>query len=206
MEDQWLGWAKRLEALSTTGQYFSKDPFDRERYSEIKSIACGMMSALGNVPLERIDDLVSQSAKGYVTPKVDVRGAIIRDDKILLVREMADDLWALPGGFADVGQSPKENVLKEIEEEAGIQAEVVGLYSIRHKAKQPYEPDLRDFYKLFFLCRQIDDVEPTAKGEISQVDFFSLNNLPPLSKGRVIQADIAAAFAYASDSTAIVID
>jgi len=157
MEDQWLGWAKRLEALSTTGQHFTKDPFDRERY---KDIACAMMSAIGNVPLERIDDLVSDSAKGYVTPKVDVRGAVIQNGKVMLVREITDGLWTLPGGFADVGLSPSENIVKEVWEEAGVKVEVTGLYSIRHKAKRDYEPDLRDFYKLFFLCRQIDDLEP----------------------------------------------
>jgi len=206
MEDQWLGWAKRLEALSTTGQHFTKDPFDRERYAEIKDIACAMMSGLGNVPLERIDDLVSDSAKGYVTPKVDVRGAIIQDGKVMLVRETADGLWTLPGGFADVGLSPSENVLKEIREEAGIKTEVIGLYSIRHKAKRDYEPDLRDFYKLFFLCRQVDDLEPVARGETSAVGFFALDELPELSQGRVIQTDIEAAFNYAGNQLSVLID
>jgi ADP-ribose pyrophosphatase YjhB (NUDIX family) len=206
MENQWLSWAKRLEALSTTGSHFTKDPFDRERYGEIRDIACAMMSALGNVPLHRIDALVSDSAQGYVTPKVDVRGAIIRADKVLLVRESADGLWTLPGGFADVGLSPSQNILKEIEEEAGILAEAIGLYSIRHKAKQPYEPDLRDFYKMFFLCRQTDGKRPSARHETDAVGYFSLNDLPPLSKGRVVRADIEAAFLFRADKTGVIVD
>ncbi|QTD55818.1 NUDIX hydrolase [Parasphingorhabdus cellanae] len=206
MEDQWLRWAKRLEALSTTGQHFTKDAFDHERYSEMQGIARSMLSALGNVPLSRIDNLVSSSANGYVTPKVDVRGAIIRKGEILLVKEKADGLWTLPGGFADIGLSPSENILKEIEEEAGIVAEVVGLYSVRHKAKQAYEPDLRDFYKLFFLCQQVNDDVPAASGETSAAGYFDQDNLPPLSEGRVIKSDIDAAFDYAENQLSVLVD
>lgn len=206
MENQWLSWAKQVQAIASTGLHFSKDEYDKERYDEIQRIACSMLCSIGNVPLQRIENLVSDSAQGYVTPKVDVRGAIIKDDKVLLVREKADGLWALPGGFADVGLSPSENILKEIREEAGIEAEIVGLYSIRHKAKQSYKPDLRDFYKLFFVCQQIDDADPVAGAEAIEIGLFPLDSLPQLSQGRVIKSDIEAAFAFVKDRTAITVD
>lgn len=85
---------------------YSKDDFDKERYGEIASIADQMLAALGKVPVQRIQDLVSDFAQGNATPKIDVRGAVFEDDKVLLVKEASDGLWTLPGGFADVGISP----------------------------------------------------------------------------------------------------
>jgi ADP-ribose pyrophosphatase YjhB (NUDIX family) len=114
----------------------------------------------------------------------------------LLVREKSDGLWTLPGGFADVGLSATENVIREVREEAGILVSVTGLYSVRHKAKQDYEPDIRDFYKMFFLCRHVDAEPPKPGSEIIDATFFARDGLPKLSKGRVIERDIKAAFVF----------
>jgi ADP-ribose pyrophosphatase YjhB (NUDIX family) len=135
-------------------------------------------------------------AKGYATPKIDVRGAVIEGGKVLLVREKSDGLWTLPGGFADVGRSATENIVREMREEAGIRVSVTGLYSVRHKTKEPYQPDIRDFYKMFFLCRRVDAEPPKPGPEIIDAAFFARDGLPPLSKGRVIERDIEAAFAF----------
>jgi hypothetical protein len=119
MESQWITFAKRLQAISSTGLHFCRDDFDRERYAEIGGIADEMLAAIGSVPIEKIRGLVSDFAKGYATPKVDVRGAVIENDAILLVRERSDGLWTLPGGFADVGRSAAQNVEKEVWEKPG---------------------------------------------------------------------------------------
>jgi ADP-ribose pyrophosphatase YjhB (NUDIX family) len=196
MEDQWLQWAKRLQAIASTGLHFSESEFDRERYREVAAIAASMLASLGNIPIHRIEGLLSDFGKGYATPKIDVRGAVIEHGKVLLVRERSDGLWTLPGGFAEVGLSATENVRKEIREEAGIRASVTGLYSVRHKAKQPYEPDIRDFYKMFFLCRRVDAEPPKPGSETMDAAFFARDSLPELSRGRVIEQDIEAAFVF----------
>lgn len=197
MEPVWITYAKRLQAIASTGLHYCKDEFDKERYGEIAEIASAMLADIGNVPIERIAGLVSDFAKGYATPKVDVRGAVIEDGKILLVREHSDGLWTLPGGFADVGRSAAENVQKEILEEAGMRVVARRLYGVRHKAKRPYDPDARDFYKLFFLCDRADEAQPTTGLETSEARFFPRRALPPLSRGRVIEQDIEAAFSHA---------
>ena len=197
MEAQWLTYAKRLQAIASTGLHFCKDEFDRERYDEVAEIANAMLAEIGNVPIDRISSLVSDFAKGYATPKVDVRGAVVEGDTILLVRERSDGLWTLPGGFADVGRSAAQNVEKEILEEAGMRVKASRLYGVRHKAKRPDEPDARDFYKMFFLCERADDSAPVAGAETSDARFFPRERLPELSRGRVIEQDIEAAFAYA---------
>jgi ADP-ribose pyrophosphatase YjhB (NUDIX family) len=196
MENLWLTWAKRLQSIASTGIHYSHEKYDKERYEEISTIANEMLAALANVPVSRIEGLVSDFAKGYATPKVDVRGAIFEDNKILLVREISDGLWTLPGGFADVGKSPSENVVKEIWEEATLKVKAKALYSIRHKAKHEYEPDARDFYKLFFICERVDEGNPAPGEDTAAVGFFGLDEIPPLSTGRVLEKDIAAAFLF----------
>lgn len=196
METSWLKHAKQLQAIASTGLHFCKDEFDRERYFQIAEIANTMLCELAAVPLARIEGLVSDFAKGYATPKIDVRGALIEGDKVLLVREKSDRLWTLPGGFADVGLSVSENIAKEFLEEAGIRVSPSALYSIRHKAKHEYAPDVRDFYKIFFVCERLDDSLPKCGNETIDVGFFPVDDLPPLSKGRVIEADIQLAFAF----------
>jgi ADP-ribose pyrophosphatase YjhB (NUDIX family) len=196
MENQWLTWAKRLDAIASTGLHYCKDQFDRERYEEVAALARSMMASLGNISIDAIENLMPVHAKGYVTPKVDVRAAVIEDGEILLVREKSDGLWTLPGGFAEVGLAPSENVIKEVREEAGIRVTVTGLYSIRHKAKHAYNPDIRDFYKMYFLCQQVGEEAVTPGAEVMDAAFFAPDHLPALSRGRVIESDISGAFAF----------
>jgi ADP-ribose pyrophosphatase YjhB (NUDIX family) len=196
MEDRWLTWAKRLQAIASTGMHFSREKFDRERYEDIAAIANGMLADLAQLPIARIESLVSDFATGYATPKVDVRGALFDGPKILLVKEASDGLWSLPGGFADVGRSPSENIEKELWEEANLRVKATALYGVRHKARHDYRQDARDFYKLFFLCEALDDGIPVHGAETSAVDFFARDALPPLSRGRTIESDIQAAFDF----------
>jgi len=199
VEDQWLQWAKRLQAIASTGLHFGSGDFDKERYTEVGEIAHLMLSALGEVPLQRIQALVPDFAQGYATPKVDVRGAVFDGERILLVQERTDGLWTLPGGYADVGLSAAENIVKEIAEEAGLEVRARQLYAVRHKAKHGYRPDTRDFYKFFFICEQVRCTPPAPGLETLAAGFFGIDEIPALSTGRVIAEDIAAAFRHRND-------
>jgi len=197
MENQWLTWAKQLQGIASTGLHFGKDPYDAERYEQISDIASRMLASLADAPIDSIGSLVGSHSKGYATPRIDVRGAVLRGHKVLLVKEGSDGLWTLPGGFADIGVSPSDNVVKEIWEESSLRTTIKGLYGIRHKAKHPYDQDVRDFYKLFFVCNCTDDADPLPSGvETTEAGFFTLDSLPPLSKGRVLAKDIRDAFRY----------
>ncbi len=205
MESQWLTWAKQLQAIASTGLFFGNDPYDVERYEQISEIANGMLSLLADTPVAKIESLISDFAQGYATPRVDVRGAVLRDDKVLLVKEGTDGLWTMPGGFADIGVSPRENVIKEIWEEAKLEVLDAGLYGIRHKARHDYDQDVRDFYKLFFLCECSETGEPEASGiETTAAGYFELSELPPLSKGRILAKDIQDAFEFRANGGRLV--
>ena len=113
--DIWKKWAQELQFLAQSSLAYSKDKFDRERSERIRDIACEMLSYKYDLPIEKIKmDFASEI--GYQTPKVETRAAIIKDNKILLVKEQLDGKWALPGGYQDVNVSVRENVIKEASE------------------------------------------------------------------------------------------
>lgn len=201
LEDHWLTIAKRLQALASTGLHFGASDFDKERYAEIHDLATQMLANLSQVPIKTIADLIGQPGTGYETPRVDVRGAVFRDEKILLVREKLDGLWTLPGGYADVGISAADNIVKEISEEANLAVRVKQLYAVVHKARHEYDQDIRDFYKLYFVCEHRYDADPYAGAEVSDVGFFALDELPPLSTGRVIEKHIRLAEEFRHNPT-----
>ncbi len=199
MSEHWLVMARRLQAIAATGLHFTDGAYDRERYEEINAIAKQMLSSVANEPVEKLEGLLHRADEGYATPRIDVRGALLDEGRVLLIREAADGLWTLPGGYAEVGLSAAENVVKEVWEEACVEVQATRLYAVRHKVKHAYKPDLRDFYKFFFLCEASGDQQPRAGLEALDVGFFAPDALPELSEGRTIEADIHAAVAFAAD-------
>lgn len=180
-------WAKRIAALAKTGQFFSENHYDTERYQQLLAIAAEMLaSAAATAPASV--KLMLEEDDGYVTPKVDVRGAVFRDDKILLVREAADGLWTLPGGWADIGDAPSEAVEREIREESGYEAKAVKLLALEDR-KRRHPPSLNEVYKAAFLCELLGGEARTSE-ETTAVDWFAEDEIPPLSLGRVTAGQI----------------
>jgi hypothetical protein len=126
MEPNWVDWAKRLNAIAQNGLTFAQNSFDVERYKAVRRIAAEILADGSGVDVHRVLDLLSHDT-GYATPKVDVRAAIFRNDALLLVKERDDGCWTLPGGWADVGEAPSENIAREVAEECGDQVRVVKL-------------------------------------------------------------------------------
>lgn len=177
-----------LQALAQSGLHYTKDQFDVERYNQIQGIVAEMLSKISTYKKEVILDLFHKEY-GYATPKIDVRGAVFEDAKILLVKEKDNNLWSLPGGWADVNLSPSDNVVKEISEESGIKTKVIKLVAIHDKLKHEHPPELPHTYKLFFICEKISG-KISSGLETSDVAYFDVNNLPPLSLNRVIPKQI----------------
>ena len=193
----WLDWAKRLQALAQTGLTFSHNEFDRERYDAVQRIAAEMLSAGTGAPLEAIEALLG-GERGYATPKVDVRAAVFRDERILLVRERADGRWTLPGGWADVGDSPGRAAEREVREESGYLVRAVKLAAVFDRNLHGHTPLPFHLWKLFFLC-ELTGGEARTSIETDGADFFAGDALPPLSIGRVTPAQIAHMFEHHRD-------
>ncbi len=183
-----LDWARKIQAIAHNGLLYSQDSFDRERYQKLEELAESIVAAKLDLSLQEVKALwVPQN--GYETPKVDVRGAVFRDDAILLVRERSDGKWSLPGGWVDVNDSPAEAVAREIFEESGYRARAVKLASLVDRQRHPHPPSVHHIFKLFFLC-ELFDGSPTISNETDAIDFFPLNGLPELSTSRVTLGQI----------------
>ena len=198
MEPKWLDWARRLAAISQSGLHYCDNHYEIERYEIIRDIAAEMMADGGRLEKVRLVELFSREA-GYATPKVDVRGAAFRDDTILLVKESIDGLWTLPGGFADVGDSPSEAVEREVVEESGFEVRTTKLCALYDRNKHPHKPSFPfHLYKMFFLC-EITGGKPKTSPETEAVEFFKETEIPPLSQGRVLPQQIKRMFQYYRD-------
>lgn len=179
---------RRLLALADAGLFYGKDVFDKERYAEIRSISIELLSQLSDEPLETLSDIVSEH-EGYPTPKVDVRAFIKKEEKILLVQDAQSNEWSLPGGYAEVGLSPKENIKKEVREETGFEVTVNQLLGIFDTQLREDIPQLFQYYKLVFSCT-IEKGAFQENNETSQIAFFELNDLPVLFKKRTTKEQL----------------
>jgi ADP-ribose pyrophosphatase YjhB (NUDIX family) len=194
---QWLKWARELQALGQTGLAYCKNEYDIQRYRRLVEIAAEIAQSHTEFPKESLlQNFLLQL--GYATPKVDVRGAVVHNGKILLVQERSDKKWCMPGGWADVGELPSEMVVREVWEESGFKVvpqKMIGVYDA-NRVGTPLE--FYHAYKIVFLC-QIIDGEVRPSDETLAVDFFGSNDLPPLSINRTNERHIAEVFSHLQD-------
>ena len=194
---RWLVWAREIQALSQTGFHYSENDYQRERYHRLSQIAAEIISEYSDVDCSRLEGIFS-SQTGYATPRVDVRGAVFQDGKLLLVRERADGGWTMPGGWADVGDVPSESAEREVWEEAGLRVtarKVVGVYD----ANRTGPLEVFHAFKIVFLCDLLGGT-PGPSSETSEVAFFAEDELPtPLSGERTRMRHIQDAFAVSKD-------
>jgi ADP-ribose pyrophosphatase YjhB (NUDIX family) len=197
-EPRWLNWAQRLQAISQIGLTYAKDAYDRERYSAIGELAAEIVAAGTDVPFEVVSGIFAQQA-GYATPKVDMRGVVFREHCVLLVREKEDGRWTLPGGWADISESPREAVVREVREESGYETRPVKLLAVYDRSKHGHMPPFAfHVYKLFFHCEIVGGA-PAASHETTAVEFFAEDALPDLSLSRVTPQQIHRLFEHLHD-------
>ena len=193
-----LSIAKRLQSIAQAGIFYSDDkPFDRERYEEISELSVQILSQLTDEPIEKIGNLFTQERDGYQTPKVDIRVVVFNESReILMVKEKVDGRWSLPGGWADVGYTPAEVAVKEVREETGLDVKTIRVLGIFDKRNHPHPPEGWYVYKIFILCEKIGGEISKDTTETSDIQYFSLENLPPLSEPRNVYNQIKMMFEY----------
>lgn len=177
-----LEYVKRVQALAKIGLSYTENPFDIERYEELREISEKLQVKLTDMTLEQVRGYFS-ALDSYPTPKSDVRAAIFQDGQILLIRERTDGRWAMPGGWCDIGLTPSENVIKEVREESGLEVKVNRLLAVWDKKMHDHPPTPVAVYKFIFLC-EITGGQLAHGFEVLDQGFFDLNDLPPLSMER----------------------
>jgi ADP-ribose pyrophosphatase YjhB (NUDIX family) len=193
---QLLVWAQEIFSLSQAGLTYSQNPFDIDRYKRLQEMAAEMIASQSEISKESILESFTMQA-GYITPKVDVRGAVVHEGKILLIQERADGKWAMPGGWADLGNSPASVAEREAWEESGYRVKAEKVVSVIDANRiEPLE--FYHAYKIIFLCKLLGG-EPSTSHETLAVNFFDPNNLPPLSMYRTNEAMLREVFAHVAD-------
>jgi len=195
-----LDWVRRLQAIAQSGLTYAKDPYDVERYEQVRTIAVEVAASHSEATAERINDLFFGES-GYATPKLDIRAVVLDGEgAVLLVREKEDGLWTLPGGWVDVGESPSEAAEREVKEESGYEVRAVRLLALWDRDKHPHPPIPFHAYKLCFQCELLGGDPLVAGTETDGVGFFRKDALPQLSLGRVIPQQIERLLELAADS------
>jgi len=194
---------KRLNPIADVGLLYSHNDYDKERYSAIQNISFKLLNMVNDHSIESLKTSFPL-VKDYPTPKVDIRGVLLSDDKkILLIKESADGKWSLPGGWADIGETPREVIIKEFKEETGLDVVPKTLLAVFDKRMHPHPPQPFYVYKMVFYCEAIPS--NINKGfDVLDVQYFDVENLPELSEDRILKSQIKLAYkkVISSDFTA----
>lgn len=202
--EKWLDWAIKLQSIAQAGLFYGKDTFDVERYEQVREIAAEMLSFQTEIPLSKVKELFCNEV-GYQTPKLDTRAAIFKDDKILLVQEK-NGKWSLPGGWVDVDVSVKENVIKEVKEEAGLDVTADLVIAVQDREKHNLPRYAYKICKVFVLCSVIGG---TFEENIETVDsrYFGIAELPELAEEKNNKEQVKMCFeAYHAEHWKTLID
>jgi ADP-ribose pyrophosphatase YjhB (NUDIX family) len=199
-DPDWLVWAREIQAIAQTGLAFSKDPYDQERFTALRRLSARIMADHTGADLGRIEGLFDAET-GYATPKVGVRGAVFdAEGRILMVREVVDgNRWTLPGGWADVNQTPAQSVVREVFEESGYHVRAVKLAAVFDRARQQQPAMAFSVVRLLFICT-LEGGAPTTSLETSGVGWFAEADVPTeLSLRRTLPQHISRMFAHWRD-------
>ena len=192
---KWLTWSQRIQAIAQSGLQYTQNPFDAERFRELSTIAAEIMAVQTESDAGEVQKIFS-AQEGYATPKLDVRGVVFENDRLLLVRELLDGgAWTLPGGWIDINEPPSLAVERELREEAGIIVKARKLLAVYDRNLHGHPAYPFHAYKLFFLCDLIAEATPDPI-ETSDPTYFAENKIQGLSMARVTPEEIARMFEH----------
>lgn len=184
---------KRLKAIADTGLLYCKNEYDKERYLELQEITFRLLNEFSGSSQEDLKFMFAP-AKDYPTAKVDIRGLAISDNnEMLLVKESIDGKWSLPGGWGDIGYSPKETIIKEFKEETGLDVTPERLLAVFDKKMHTHPPQPFYVYKMVFNCKVIS-AKITKGFDVLDVQYFNIENLPDLSEDRILKSQLELLF------------
>ncbi|MGB9476659.1 MAG: NUDIX hydrolase [Candidatus Udaeobacter sp.] len=196
MSSIWVNWVRRLQSIAQNGRNYTKNEFDLQRYQQVEDVAAEIAAKYSDGELRTIKAMFTQE-RGPATPKIDVRAAVISENKILLVKERGDG-WTLPGGWVDPGESPSEAAVRETREESGYDVSAARLMAIYDRDRQGHPPCPFHVYKIIFLCDLVGGSAKTSL-ETEAAGFFGEDELPALSESRVIVSQVKRAFSFQRD-------
>ena len=202
--EKWLEWAIELQSLAQAGLTYGKDIYDKERYERIRDISAEILSHKTDISIEKVKDLFCNEI-GYQTPKLDTRAAIFENGKILLVKEN-NGKWSVPGGWVDVNVSVKENTIKEVKEEAGLDVSADKIIAVQDRTKHNLPVYAYGVCKVFVLCSVLGG-QFQENIETTEFKYFNEDEIPKLAEEKNTIEQVKMCFkAYKSESWETIFD
>jgi ADP-ribose pyrophosphatase YjhB (NUDIX family) len=196
--ETWLERTRELHSIAQAGLTYAQNAFDRQRYERLREITADLTASLDVAAPEPVR-LSILGETGYLTPKLDVRAAVIDDDgRLLMVREVVDGRWAIPGGWADVNEGLVAGAVREVREESGYVVEAQRLLGIYDKRDWGAPPSPTFTLTTVVACRLVGG-RATTSFETTDVGWFTRDALPELSAGRNPAPLLERVFAHHDD-------
>ncbi|MBK9050126.1 MAG: NUDIX hydrolase N-terminal domain-containing protein [Chloroflexi bacterium] len=166
-----LTFLEQLRAIAQLGLNYSHDPHDRQRFKKLLDLALQGYAGEFGLPITELSHRFAHEV-GHVTPKVGVNAVIFGPEgKLFLTRRRDDQCWELPGGWADLGESPREALRRELIEETGMRVRPRQLIDVHHRLPgdmgQPHTS-----YHLTFHCT-IESGEFRPSDETLEAGYFA---------------------------------
>ena len=179
-DNQIIQWADRLRDIAATGHKFTQNSYDKSNYGKILNLVSEILTST----TDRKQSNLNIIEYPYLTrpgPLIGGDGAIINsNEEILLIRRADNEMWAMPGGLLEVGETPAEGVVREILEETGIKCQItklIGIYDSRlWGTTSPFH-----IYQLLFLGLPLPSKPinpPSHENEIISYKWFTESSLP----------------------------
>lgn len=176
--EEFYDFVVKVHSVAKIGLTYSTDPYAIDNYKELNKLSTEMLEKFMDVKFDKPSMFTKEV---YPTPNISVRTLLCSDGKILLVREANTGLWSFPGGWCDLYESPKESALKEIREEAGIDATITRLIGVLDRRPHKSNQNVPEYVLIFAGTTNEKDFSKHCF-ETTEVKFFELDNLPEMSK------------------------
>ena len=169
----------KVQAISKIGLIYSKDPYAITNYKEINELSRQFLEDFENVKFDRPNYF---SKEIYPTPNVSVRTVILNSDrtKVMMVREVSLGTYSLPGGWADLYDSPSKTAKNECSQEAGADVEIVRLVGVLDRTPFKSSASIPEFV-IVFEGKLLGDLHE-HEYETDDVGWFDIDNLPEVSR------------------------
>ena len=163
---------EQLLKLSATGEHFSKDEYNRERYKTISERTAELYALVPGFQKLQINAL---DKVGYITPKVGVNAIIENaNGTFLFEKRMDDKCWGIPGGWAETGFTAEQNVIREMKEETGLNVKVISLLDVI--CRNPSPNYIHTSYHVVFKC-EIVSGELKRSHESEALEWKKINEI-----------------------------
>ncbi len=166
-----LSLLEELRSIAQLGLNYTRDSFDKERYERLLVLAVREYARLSDLTPSLVIERF-RSELGHVTPKVGVNGAIFDDSGRMFLAQRSDDLkWELPGGWADLNESPRAALIREFQEELSLEITAGDLIEVVHRLPGDFSQP-HTTYHLIFRCKIVNG-EPRQSSETLNFGYFS---------------------------------